>query len=82
MITKVERERVFNVMRSLGLALWHEVCTVDLLMQVMLLIMHKVPWVFTLRFVRVLAFCLSLTVVSPLFVQIVLSQCCICACCT
>lgn len=43
MITKVERERVFNVMRSLGLALWHEVCTVDLLMQVMLLTIHSVP---------------------------------------
>ena len=37
MITKDERERVFNVMRSLGLALWHEVCTLDLLMQVMVL---------------------------------------------
>lgn len=34
MITEQERERVFNVMRSLGLALWHEVCTLEVLMQV------------------------------------------------
>lgn len=34
MITKQERNRVFNVMRTLGLALWHEVCTLDVLMQV------------------------------------------------
>lgn len=34
MITKQERDRVFNVMRTLGLALWHEVCTLDVLMQV------------------------------------------------
>ena len=36
MITKQERNRVFNVMRTLGLALWHEVCTLDVLMQVIL----------------------------------------------
>lgn len=33
-ITAEERSRVFGVMRSLGLALWHEVCTLDVLMQV------------------------------------------------
>ena len=34
LITEHERNRVLNVMRALGLALWHEVCTVDVLMQV------------------------------------------------
>lgn len=36
-ITAEERSRVFGVMRQLGLALWHEVCTLDVLMQVLLL---------------------------------------------
>lgn len=35
LITAEERARVFGVMRSLGLAIWHEVCTLDVLMQVM-----------------------------------------------
>lgn len=34
-ITAEERSRVFGVMRQLGLALWHEVCTLDVLMQVL-----------------------------------------------
>ena len=65
MITKVERERVFNVMRSLGLALWHEVCTVDLLMQVMLLTTHSVPRISLcacLRFLFLAYRCQSITV--------------------
>ncbi|KAL3154556.1 hypothetical protein ABBQ32_014013 [Trebouxia sp. C0010 RCD-2024] len=33
LITAEERARVFGVMRSLGLAIWHEVCTLDVLMQ-------------------------------------------------
>ena len=35
-ITAEERSRVFDVMRHLGLALWHEVCSLDVLMQVRL----------------------------------------------
>lgn len=42
-ITAEERARVFGVMRSLGLALWHEVCTLDVLMQV-LLTLHCLVW--------------------------------------
>lgn len=34
LISEHERQRVFNVMRGLGLAVWHEVCTLDVLMQV------------------------------------------------
>ncbi len=33
-ISAEERRRVFGVMRQLGLAIWHEVCTTDVLMQV------------------------------------------------
>ena len=36
-ISADERRRVFGVMRQLGLAIWHDVCTVDVLMQVGLL---------------------------------------------
>lgn len=32
-ISSEERRRVFGVMRQLGLAIWHEVCTVEVLMQ-------------------------------------------------
>ncbi|KAL0040782.1 hypothetical protein WJX79_005390 [Trebouxia sp. C0005] len=32
-ISSEERRRVFGVMRQLGLAIWHEVCTIDVLMQ-------------------------------------------------
>ncbi|DBB04101.1 TPA: hypothetical protein ACH3X1_013153 [Trebouxia sp. C0004] len=32
-ISAEERRRVFGVMRQLGLAIWHEVCTTDVLMQ-------------------------------------------------
>ena len=33
-ISAEERRRVFGVMRQLGLAIWHEVCTTEVLMQV------------------------------------------------
>ena len=33
-ISAEERQRVFGVMRQLGLAIWHEVCTTEVLMQV------------------------------------------------
>lgn len=36
-ISADERRRVFGVMRQLGLAIWHDVCNVDVLMQVGLL---------------------------------------------
>lgn len=39
-ITAEERSRVFGVMRQLGLALWHEVCTLDVLMQVLLTLLR------------------------------------------
>lgn len=64
-ISAEERQRVFGVMRQLGLAIWHEVCTTEVLMQVgsCLFNIAKGPsdWLdtacnLTLCFVQVLSF--------------------------
>ena len=40
-ISAEERRRVFGVMRQLGLAIWHEVCTTEVLMQVGSCVFHN-----------------------------------------